>query len=499
MIRSFTLGPVLLICAALFALATPVLAGPPSAITPSVQPPTKHCESLPAVGKSTDWTPPVPVVFELPNGMRIWHIKQTQTPLVSVQLVFPGGAATDPEGKDGLTMLMADLMDEGAGSRDALQLDDAFLLLATDYAAKVSTDGVVFSLDMLAENFEPSLELLADIILRPHFKAADFSRRRDQNVATALAREAQPGMARTVVMRRALFGTGYGGAPATGTREGLSKLTADDVAEHYEATITPDGAVLVVVGDINEFWLSRAVEGAFGRWHGTPTIKPKAVAEAAPERGIYFIDFPGASQASVAVARRAAGVSAPDLFPAIVFNRALGGAFTSRLNLNLREDKGWTYGARSAFYRWKQAGLFVLMAQVKTDATVGSIQEMFAELEAAAGARPITKAERDEAVHGQLAGLPTQFDRISTTASKFSALGLEGRRADYFDDWAATLRSVTAGSASAAAKRWGDLGQFVVVVAADPSLLPELEALGLPIHRRDAQGRPVSAAGKEAP
>ena len=457
----------------------------------------------PLEAKAPVWHPPAVSTWQMPNGMTVWYLQQTQAPLMSLQLVFPHGASADPKGKEGLTALTADMLDEGAGDRSALELSEAFQRLATDYGAQTATDAVIVSLDMLAENLGPSLELLVDVLRHPKLPADEFARRKDQRMARALASEADPHSAATVALRRALFGDGYGGRPADGVRGTIETLTLTDVRKQYKALFQPQGVTIVAVGAVDAEHVKAALDGAFGDWKGKPVAKARTVSKALPMRAVYLVDFPGSSQSMVTVARRVPGVQGTDdEFAALLFNWPLGGAFSSRLNLNLREDKGYTYGARAGFNRWRAAGFYGLSAGVKADTTRPSIDEMLKELAAASGDRPITAHEREEAVGGLLLGFPGRFESMGGVAGQLAGLVLDQRPPDWYRGWPERVQSTTLEEVNAAAKRWaGAPDAYIIVVAGDrTSLEPTLASLGLPILPYDAQGSPLptKAAAKSA-
>ena len=463
------------------AVPTAPVAGP-GAVAPDYS-------KLPDPSGTVRWTGPTPVRRELANGMPVYFLAQGPTPLVTMMLVFPRGSATDPKGKAGLTALTVDLLDEGAGGKSALELSEEMQRLGTDYGARAEVDHVLLVMNVIAESFEPSAKMFADIARRPALSYAEFSRRKDQLVADALAQESEPTYGRDVVMRKALFGNGYAGDIASGTRDTLKGLGFGEVKQHYARLIAPEGAALVVVGGIDEAPVMQALGAAFGDWKGNAAVKPAAVEEKAPTHGIYFVDYPGASQSALAVARRSEGEKSQDYFPAMVFSRAFGEAFTSRLNLNLREDKGYTYGARSSFERWQEVGYFGLRASVKAETTRPSVDEMVKELAGVCGPRPITEKERNEAVEGLLLGLPGQFERVTGVAAQLASLPLYDRPVDWFKTWPDKVQGVGVAAANAVAKKHCDAKDFVVVVAGDKkSVLPSLESLGLPISTYDAQG-----------
>ncbi|MBN2197204.1 MAG: insulinase family protein [Polyangiaceae bacterium] len=445
--------------------------------------------ALPNPAPLADWLPPRPETWRLPNGLRVWFVEQGPAPLVSAILVFPAGSGTDPVGKSGLTALMADLLDEGAAGRTALELSDELKRLATGLSTVADVDSTMLSMDLMADTLEPSFALLADVAQRPTLDPAELVRRRDHRIAQAIAGESEPDTVRSIVLRRALFGDGYGGEIPRGTRRSLPKLTAADVNAHYRKVVQPDRAELVVVGGIDRASVAAVVERHFGAWTGKMTAQELPLSPGGALPAIHLADFPAAAQSTIAVAMRAPGASDPEYFPALIHNRAFGGAFSSRLNLNLREEKGYTYGARSLFFRFRRAGMFAAIAAVKTEHTRSSIDETLRELDEMQRERPLEPKEVEEAVSGLLLGFPGRFERTGGVAAEVANLPTYGWGEDWLTNWPDRLRAVTIESARAIATRYCDPKAMDLVVIGDRAKVePELAGLGRKIFVYDAQG-----------
>ena len=469
----------------------PAAPPPPPAVAPAAPAaePEVDRSQLPAPGPIVNWAPPTPSVSALKNGIKVWHTRWGSTPLVSLMVIIPRGTATDPKAKAGLTYLMADMLDEGAGKLSALELSDQLQRLGTDYSASASVDYVLLSMDLLAENFQASIDLLADIIERPTFSPAEFKRRKDHRIAQALANESDPGTAQRAALLDVLFSDGYAGTLDQGTQKSLKPISLFDVKTQYKKLVVPEGIEFVVVGGIDEATVKSELDRAFGTWKGAAKTAAREVSEQPSEKGVYVVDFPGAAQSVLTVARRAEGANTEKYFPAMVFNRSFGEAFTSRLNLNLREDKGYTYGARSSFQRFRQVGYFALSAAVKSETTRASIDEMLKELTLACGEKPISAQERDESVGGLLLGYPGRFERIASVGANFATLAIYQRPADWFHTWPSNVERVTLEAANAIAKEYCNPDQFAIVLAGDRAKLePTLTSLGRSLVHYDAQG-----------
>ncbi len=493
------LAPVFLSAVVLSACGAGHTAPPaaPTAPVPSAKPvasakPAVDRSKLPGPGPAPAWSLPAAKTWKLSNGVEVYYLEQGKTPLVSLMLVLPRGSATDPAGKSGLTALTADMLDEGAGGRSALALNQELQRLATDYGANVGVDYAMLSMNLLAENFEPSAKILSDILERPLLHQKDFARRKAQRTADALSAQSDPGHARGVTLRHVLFGHGYGAELPNGSVKSLKRIRLNDVKSQYRKFFTPDGAAIVVVGGIGEARVRKGIEAAFGTWKGKSRVKEAKVGQEKPPHAVYVVDFPGATQSTLGVVRRADGENTPDYFPAIVENRAFGGAFTSRLNLNLREDKGYTYGASSVFQRWRKIGFYALVANVKSDTTRPSIDQMFKELDATCGAKPLTEKERTQAVDGLLLGFPGRFEHIGGVAGQLADLPIYGRPADWYEKWPSHVKAVTLTEANAVAKKYCDPKSYEVVIAGDlKKLRPSLAGLGMPIVVYNAEGEPA--------
>jgi zinc protease len=412
-------------------------------------------------------------------------------PLVSLFLVIPRGAETDPPKQAGLTFLMGDLLDEGAGDLGALELSERLQTLATDVGVNSAVDYVIVSMNMIAENFGPSIDLLADIVRRPKLDEHEFQRRKAQLIAQALASEADPHTGRRVALFRGLFGEGYAGSVPTGTRDTLAGITLADVKAHFSRLMVGEGATFVVVGGISHEAVAQHLERAFGDWGGKAKVEARPLAPESGKGKLFFVDYPGAAQSVIGVVRRAPGSDAEDLFPATVFNRSFGESFTSRINLNLREDKGYTYGAGSAFQRFRKSGFFTISSDVRTDVTRASLDEILKELDQVCGARPISLEERDASVNGLLLGYPGTFESIGLVASRFAQLPIYDRPLDWYERWPERVSAVSLEQANAAGHRYCDRASYSLVVAGDKAkVVPTLEGIGFDRVELDARGRP---------
>lgn len=449
---------------------------------------------LPAPTAAPVWAPPSATRTELKNGVSFWHMKNGSAPLVAIHLVLPSGSSADPDGRAGLTMLAADLLDEGAGKFSALELSDELGQLATDYSSQAGVDYVLLSMSSLAENLDASLQLLSEIVLRPQLKKDEFERRKKHYESSALAAQDDPRSAQQLALSHALFGHGYASRPASGTVESLGDITWNDAKKRAKELTVPAGAHFVVAGATDQATALASIEKYFGKWAGKRSVAPVKVEESHVVGKLYIVDFPDAAQSSLSVAMQAGKNGAPNYFAEEVMQQKLGGSFTGRINMNLREDKGYTYGARSSFQRLEHAGYFSVSADVKSETTKASITEIFKELSDVCGARPLTEEERNEAVEGMLLGYPLDFDQVDSAGYRLASLPLRGRPADYWTTWPTEIQSITTARANEAAQPYCDPKKYDIVLAGDKKRLEEeLKTLGREIIELDREGRPIDA------
>ncbi|NLE85639.1 MAG: insulinase family protein [Myxococcales bacterium] len=480
----------------------PAPAAPPPAPAPppAAEQVDPRYAALPEPTPAVDWTPPHGTHFTLKNGIRVWHLEHGSTPLVSLQVVIPRGAAADPEDLAGLTYLLADMLDEGAGKRSALELSDELGLLATDYEATAGVDYMLLGMNLLAENLEASVALLSDILRRPRLPKDEFERRKHDLLAQIIASEAQPRATQSVAVHRVLFGSGYAGFLPRGTRQSVEAITYRDLKNHHQRMIAPEGIEIVTVGGVSEDRVRQVLEEALGDWQGKARVEARAVAPAPERLPIYVVHYPGAAQSALTVAKRAAGANAPDYFPGLVANRPIGESFTSRINLNLREEKGYTYGARSDIRRYRQAGYFGVSTNVRTDVTRASLDEIFRELGELCTKRPLTQAERDEAVSGLLLGYPATFERVDQVAMRLASVPIYDRPVDFWQTWPDRVEAVGVEEANALAQTLCDPSEYVIVIAGDHAAIEgDLAGLGREIVELDRSGNIQAPAPKEGP
>jgi zinc protease len=470
---------------------------PPAAVADALGP-------KPALATPKSFDPPAPEMLKAPNGMTVWLLERHSLPIVSAMLVIPSGSSSDPKGKAGLAFITADMLDEGAGARSAVELSSAVNDLGATLSTGASLDGSFVSLTVLKKNFGAAFAIFGDVTARPRFAPDEWKRVSELWRNDLSKRPQEPIEVARVVMASALYGRDapYGHVP-DGFVETAAAIDLDAVKAFYAESWRPDRATLAVAGDLTKDELMSAIGSALGGWKAPPEPPkgaPPAPAETRSDRPrLVLVDRPDAPQSVVAVI--GAGVRASDPRAPLLdmINDALGGSFTSRLNQNLREDHGWTYGAGSSFTETRGLGSFVARAAVVTEATGPALKEMLGELEkmASAGMTP----EEIEKVRAQdRAELVQAYETVNGISRRLGTLAILGLPPS-FDAAASRARQRATPADLAALTASVDPKKATIVVvgpraAASAQLAPL--ALGEP-QLWDPEGRPVTDGGAPKP
>jgi predicted Zn-dependent peptidase len=437
---------------------------------------------LPGVGPDLPFRLPRPEKRRLDCGLRVWTVRSGRLPVVAAMLVLPVGSASDPEALPGLAALTADLLDEGAGDRDGLALHDALARIGAHFDTECVSDATLLGVLSLVPHAGTALALLADIAFRPRFAPEDFDRLRTQRRRRLQQMRDVPSALADRVFVEALFrGHPYGHLPI-GTEEALEAVDLEDVRAFHQRSYRPESATLLLVGDLDHdraFELAGRTFG--GRGLGEATVAGTAVLTAPPNLGreAVIVHRPNAQQSELRIGRIGAARSTSDYHALVVANAVLGGQFASRINLNLREDKGYTYGARSYFDFRRAEGPFVVQASVQTDATVLSVREVLSELDGLRGTQPVTPRELDLARHGLTRGFARNFETPEQIARAMTQLVLYGLPDDTFDTFVGRVRAVDAATVTDVAQRhFAPESMFTVIVGDRDRIEPGIEVLG---------------------
>jgi predicted Zn-dependent peptidase len=416
----------------------------------------------------------------LSNGVAVWLVESHEVPLVQINLLLKAGAGDDPAGKFGLASLTAAMLDEGAGSRSSLELADAVDFLGASLATTASFDASAVRLNVPVARLKDALPLMADVVLRPTFPAAELERLRQERLTALLQAKDDPAsvapmaFARTVFGPTHRYGTGIAGSEAT-----LKGFTVQDLKSFHTSMYQPGNSVLLVVGDVKLDAIVPQLEMQFGSWKGTsPARTPVPQAAQVAQGQITIVDMPSAEQSQIRIGWVGVPRSTPDYFTIEVLNTILGGSFTSRLNQNLREEHQYSYGASSRFDMRLSAGAFQAGAGVQTDKTAEALKEFFNELNGIL--KPVPEEELTKAKNYAALSFPSEFETSGDLSSKMEEMVIYNLPDRYFGGYIDNLQKVTAPAVQKVAGTYIQPKRFAVVVVGDRKVIePGIRALNL--------------------
>jgi zinc protease len=444
----------------------------------------------PKAGPLRPWHPPAPEEFKLANGLTVLLNERPGLPIVAADVVVRAGSGANPADRPGLASLTASMLQQGTATRNALQIADRAADLGTAVHTGASTDLSSASIGSLTRNFADAVDLLADVVLHPNFPAAEIERQRAQRLAQLMQERSNSRALASRAMLAALYGPknpyGY---PDVGTQESLKAMTREDLLHFWQQSYIPNDAALIVTGNINKTTLKQLMEKAFGGWpQGKLVTASMPAPETTPAR-LVLVNLSGTPQSALRVFSLGAARSTPDYAALEVMNTELGGLFSSRINLNLREQHGFTYGAGSIFRCYRYPGPFIVYSQVRTDVTTPAITEMFKELRRMQET-PMTAEELSLSKDYIARGLPGRFETGAEAAGSFAEIYVYDLPVDYFSTLPEKVSAVTAGQAQEAAKKYINPDKAIVLVVGDRAKVePDLLKLDLkPVEVRDADG-----------
>ena len=471
-------------------------AAAPSGATPVPAAPIQRVERdpAPAIGTVDNVDFPAVERATLSNGVPIIYARSTTVPVTRVSLAFDAGVAADRADKLGAHTLMTTLMEEGTKTRDSNALAEARERLGAGINVGSSMDTTTATLSALTVNLEPSLTLLSDVLRNPAFAPAEIERLRAQRLAGLANERTQPAALAGRALPPLIYGEGSPyGRPGSGSGDEavIRALTRDDLVAEHARWIRPDNAQLFVVSDLPLSELTPKLEAAFGDWRAPSTPKgTKAFSADLPQTTarIVLIDRPQSPQ-SLIYAGQVLPVSGTDDYLALsTANVVLGTDFLSRINADLRETKGWSYGVRGNISAYQHRMPYVINAPVQANRTGESIQALIDQYTRFLGAEGVTATERERTVQGQTRALSGSYETSGAVLGALQSNALYGRPDDYQETLAGRINSLTAQQLDAAARAAVDPNRFVRVVVGDASVVkPQLDALGLPVEVRSAE------------
>ena len=445
---------------------------------------------LPIPGADRPFHFPRIIKRSLANGLELRAVRHRSVPVVSVVLLIPGGSSVDPSDCFGLVSLTAGLLDEGSKGQSALEIADRVARIGGDLDVEVGMDAVAVGLTTLDRFFDTGLELVHEIVTQPNLANDDFNRIRNLRLERLRQMKDHAGALAERAFARVLYGSHPYGHLSLGSEPALTSMTVDAARALHAAMFTPAGATLVVVGDRAEEELLDRAAAMFDSWRAvaSPMSIDRAAAlippPAMPETGLAVISRPEAAQSELRIGHVCAPRSTPDYPKLLILNTILGGEFVSRLNLNLRESKGYTYGVRTGFNLRRGLGPFVMHTSVGTDVTGAAIHEALAEIRAIADSRPATETEVQQAFASLSKGYPRGFETAGQVARSVAQLALHGLPDTYFEEFVPRLAQVTAFDVSEAARRYLTPAKMSTVIVGDlDKIHASLPGLGLGPHQ----------------
>ena len=440
---------------------------------------------LPLVGPDPPFRFPEIRKRPLPNGLSVWTAEHRSVPVLTFVLLLAIGSATDPAESPGLASLTGDMLDEGAGDRTALEVNDALARIGAQFDTEVGPDATILTLTTLARFRERALALLADLVFRPRFAHGEFERVRQLRANRLRQLRDLPPAVADRAFAVLLYGDHPYGHLAIGTEAALQQIRLDDVRRFHDAAYRPGKATLIAVGDASHDELAAGAAAAFSDWERGPatdaTIEEALARARTPPpprpRRAAVLDRPGAAQSELRIGHVAASRDTADYHALVVLNMVLGGQFVSRINMNLREDKGYTYGARTSFDFRRGPGPFQLQVSVQTAVTGDAIREVGQELQALLSDRPVSARELDLARAALTRGYPRNFETADQIARSAAQLALYDLPDDYFAQFVPTVSALDLDTLARVAGRHLALDRLVTLIVGDraqvePGLAP---------------------------
>jgi zinc protease len=397
-------------------------------------------------------TPPSPEFPEmqkatLANGLNVIVATRRSIPVVNMNLIVDAGYASDLGVKEGTAGLAMNMLDEGTKSRSALQIADELARLGATLGSGSDLDTSTVFMSALASNLDKSLELYADVVLNPSFPQADFARLQKQQVAQIQREKVNPIQMALRVFPRLMYGEGHAYAnpfTGTGTEKAVMEMTTADLKTFHDTWFKPNNATLVIVGDTTLDQMKSKLEKAFSGWkRGDVPAKNVSTVELPKSQRVFLVDKPGALQSAILAGHVAAPRATPDDVEIEQANDILGGSFTSRVNMNLREDKGWSYGSRTILVNARGQRPFFVYAPVQTDKTKESVQEIVKELNGYVGDKPATADELEKVKANAILGLPGTWETANAVGNSIAEIVRYGLAENYFDTYPERVKNLS--------------------------------------------------------
>jgi zinc protease len=438
---------------------------------------------------------PIPTQFTLANGLKVFLAEDHSLPLLAIRVQVLAGGEANAADKPGIAGFTTAMLTEGTAHRSAPEIADDTDRIGATLEQATTYDSSSVSLNVLSNNTAPAMDLVSDLVQHPVFAEKELDRIRKERETTLLQMRDRPFQLAMEVGDRALFGSSPYGYVELGTADSLKATTREDLAAFWKAHYAPGNSALILAGDINEAQARALAQKHFGGWTGAGNASTPPPAVSAPSRKIVLVDQPGAPQSVILAYGVGLPRNSPDYAAVTVMNTMLGGLFSARINMNLREKNGFTYGAFSDYQFRRGAGPFLAGAQVRSDVTAPAVRELFKELDRIR-TEPLSTDELRMAKDSIIRSLPGGFESTGTIANGIGDLWIYQLPLDYYRKLPAIIEAVTADDTSRAANQYVHPENFLLITVGDKSKVESgLEDLKLgPIELWNTDAEPVSGA-----
>lgn len=458
---------------------------------------------LPSVSKAPALKLPALTQTTLSNGMKVLLASRHDTPLIEFRLLLEGGGVSDPADREGLASFAMGMLDEGTANRSAQQIAEEEERLGANLWASSSLDAATVGLSSLRDKLDPSLDLFADVIRHPAFPQDNFARMKQRRLAAIAQEKTKPTSLAMRLLPPLLYGTEHPyGRPFTGTgrEQTVQAISRDDLKRYHDTWFKPEQATLIVVGDTDMAHLKPALERVFGDWHGqgsapAPVELPQVSLAKQPR--VYLVNRPDYEQTTILAGSLTSPTGAPNDISVTTINAILGGMFTSRINMNLREDKHWTYGARSVIPDARGQRPLLLYASVERAQTAPAIQEIIKEINGIRGVKLITPLELSRAQQNLTLSLPGENETSAQVSGSYEHLQIYHLPQDYYTRFVEEVQQLKVDDVRREAHAMIDPQQLTWVIIGDLSRIgADVRSLNLgPVQVLDAEGKPMPESG----
>jgi len=448
----------------------------------------------PPPGPEPKFNLPAPEVFKLANGLEVYFVEQHYLPIFSISLVNTAGSDADPASHPGAASFTNGMLTQGTATRSATQIAEDAEQLGTAIGKAATTESASLAASSLSNNASSVTDLLADVALHPAFADKEVDRLRRQRLTTLLQMKDQQQQIGFQIARRALYGADSPlGHIALGDEASIKTLQRADLESFYKSHYAPGNSLLVLAGDLSQHEARDLAEKYFGTWSATALPSPEPAPAAPPQRRVILVDFPDAPQTSMLAVGAGPARSTTDYPPLQVMNSMLGGLFSSRINMNLREQHGFTYGAFSFFQYQRTTGALLTGADVRTDATAPAVTELYKEL-GRIRTEPLTPQELKLSIDSNVRSLPASFATGDSIAATMASLWIYRLPIDYYKTLPEKLMSVTSADTTEAAKKYIQPdNMFLILIGDKTKIEPGVKALNLgPIEYWSNDAKPIA-------